>query len=930
MKFSTRALIAQCALLALFVIAPATASAMPPANDDFGDPAALSMLAPYFGSNVDSTVQGDPDNDATRLQALTGWAIHNTVWHTFEAAAAGDVTFTVCSAFQANDITVTGDTVPALVSATSAGGYASRQALTAAGQGDPSGCAVGQYAAVLGPLPMQAGDVLRPVVSSAFGGQTGSYSISTSFTQAPQNDAIASATTLFSRHAESGTNMAASTEPGETNYPYSNYRTVWYQYTAPATDTVDITLCSAMPANLVAYTGASLPLTLVSNAQGNTPGGCGSGMYLTTLAAVPVTGGQTLWIQVGGFSSVTDQGSFVIELGYNGAPGNDNWADAINLGSAETVSTLGDTTNATLEADEPAIAGNGPNANTVWYRWTAPRSGSVEIGSCHVATNYDGAIGVFTGSPLDSLTRVADADSGCDNDAYLMGKVTLTVTQGTIYWIAVGSWSTPGGSDFGLEISSPPVNTIVPSVSGNALVGDELTVDHGTWSGTAPIVYGYAWQRCDVNGNNCVAIAGADAANYTLADADGMHRLKVLVTATNGVGSAQRVSDLTTLVDGDFDLDGVLDSVDNCNFAQSGTIKVNGCAEEGIDVTDASTIAGERALTSTSGLTATTGTASNSPGEDDSVAAPTPTTTDWFRCSDPTLTDPIYCEIRTANAPGNGYIVQEDDLGGYIRARVTWSNDDGDRYEWTDAIPVYKISIGPRPSLSGTPQVGQTMTGDVGSAENQPATESGDDEPSVISSSWEVCSSATDEDTCVAGPAGSSLTVPADAVGKYLRFTVTWSNGLTTRTEDSDASGQVTAAPTPPAGPPANPATPKPFDLASLVFPKNLKLKKLVKTKGKYTIKSVQIACPAGGPACVLSLSMSAVVKVKGKKKTLKLGNSKQTIPAGSTAPIKGQLSKKGLAAVRKAKSLKSTLTITGSGGVQGKKTYVGHVTLLK
>ena len=59
----------------------------------------------------------------------------------------------------------------------------------------------------------------------------------------------------------------------------------------------------------------------------------------------------------------------------------------------------------------------------------------------------------------------------------------------------------------------------------------------GTWSGTAPSTFAYAWLRCNANGRLCTAIAGATAAGYTLTADDAGHTLVATVTATAGTAT---------------------------------------------------------------------------------------------------------------------------------------------------------------------------------------------------------------------------------------------------------------------------------------------------------------------------------------------------------------------------------------------------------
>ena len=80
-----------------------------------------------------------------------------------------------------------------------------------------------------------------------------------------------------------------------------------------------------------------------------------------------------------------------------------------------------------------------------------------------------------------------------------------------------------------------PSNVSLPVVSGVAEVGETLSASQGSWTGTAPISYAYQWQQCD---GVCSDITGAASSTYVVASGDIESSLLVVVTASNGVGSA--------------------------------------------------------------------------------------------------------------------------------------------------------------------------------------------------------------------------------------------------------------------------------------------------------------------------------------------------------------------------------------------------------
>lgn len=93
-----------------------------------------------------------------------------------------------------------------------------------------------------------------------------------------------------------------------------------------------------------------------------------------------------------------------------------------------------------------------------------------------------------------------------------------------------------------ITAATAPRNTALPQITGTPTVGSTLTATNGTWSGSTPITYTRAWERCAANGGSCAAIGGATAETYKVASADAGHTLRVVVTASNAAGSGQATS----------------------------------------------------------------------------------------------------------------------------------------------------------------------------------------------------------------------------------------------------------------------------------------------------------------------------------------------------------------------------------------------------
>ncbi len=120
-------------------------------------------------------------------------------------------------------------------------------------------------------------------------------------------------------------------------------------------------------------------------------------------------------------------------------PFNDGFAQRAAF-AGETGVARASAQNATRETGEPVHAGTAGNGS-LWWTWTAPRSGPVTIDTSNGTS--DTLLAVYTGSTISALTQVAAND---DESATLKtSKANFTATAGTTYQIAVDSKGVAGG-----------------------------------------------------------------------------------------------------------------------------------------------------------------------------------------------------------------------------------------------------------------------------------------------------------------------------------------------------------------------------------------------------------------------------------------------------------------------------------------------------
>jgi hypothetical protein len=99
-------------------------------------------------------------------------------------------------------------------------------------------------------------------------------------------------------------------------------------------------------------------------------------------------------------------------------------------------------------------------------------------------------------------------------------------------------------------VTTGPVATTAPSISGNAVEGQTLSANPGLWDDQgAPVSFSYQWSRCDADGENCSPIGGAIAQTYLLGSGDVGSTIYVTVTATDASNNQNTAdSDVTDVV----------------------------------------------------------------------------------------------------------------------------------------------------------------------------------------------------------------------------------------------------------------------------------------------------------------------------------------------------------------------------------------------
>jgi len=485
-----------CGLLLGLCCSPASAQ---PANDDCVAATAIgegTFPLDTSGSSLDGPTDADANMGAD-------------VWFLYTATTGGLATIETCGTSG-----TLSDSVIIVYDASNG----------CPGAGDPGiasdddGCSTPTFSSTLS-LPICAGDSLYIQVGG-WNGATGTSDLTVSVAGGPTNDDCASAAAVA--EGTHPVSTCGATLDGPIDADSNMGADVWYLYTASADGLATIETCgttgSLDDSVLIVYDAAAGCPAAGDLGLASDDDGCTSPPFSSTVT-IPVTGGSSYLVQVGGWNGLEGSSDLVISLASsvpedcfdgvdndadgatdcadsdcsaeavcqeagNCADGIDNDADgatdcddvmdcgtepscqppanddclaAIAIGEGATPF---DNTNATLDGP---TAGDGNMSADVWFLYTATVGGTATIGTCLGGGSLDDTVLIVydaaAGCPVAGDSGLASSDDDCSNVAggsAFMSSVELPVCAGDSLLIQVGGWNgATGAGALDIAIAAP-------------------------------------------------------------------------------------------------------------------------------------------------------------------------------------------------------------------------------------------------------------------------------------------------------------------------------------------------------------------------------------------------------------------------------------------------------------------------------------------
>jgi YVTN family beta-propeller protein len=456
-----------------------------------------------------------------------------------------------------------------------------------------------------------------------------------------------------------------------------------------------------------------------------------------------------------------------------------------------------------------------------------------------------------------------------------------------------GGPSSPATSAATAVIVPPgvPVNTALPTVSGSARQGQELTEHNGTWT-NAPSGYEYQWLRCDGKGEGCTAIPSATGQTYVAVEEDVGHTLRAQETVTNGVGEGSPADSTASA------------AVLPLPPANTALPTISGSAQQGQE------------------LTSHNGAWTNSP---------TAYEYQWLRCDGEGkgCTDIV-------GATASTYEPVAEDVGQTVRVQETASNAGGSGSAATSTATAAVLVAAPEatsaPTITGTAQQGQTLTVHHATWANG---------PTAYAHQWLRCGAKREACAAISGATEPTYLPVAEDVGHTLVVQETASNaGGVSSPAGSPATTVVSAAPplTPaPQGTPGPPAASAPLDpQLNPADPPAASPTVVVISTGSLTLTAsgdvvITLVCPGtaiGGCKGTITLRLAPshtrnkrAVTAKCARGCRSLGSAKYEAHAGTKVKVHAHIASFGRHLIAQRKSVRATMTVTNLSGGQATAT---------
>ena len=368
-------------------------------------------------------------------------------------------------------------------------------------------------------------------------------------------------------------------------------------------------------------------------------------------------------------------------------------------------------------------------------------------------------IGVDRELPFDFVLEL-DGTGFASNDASFR-----SYSYGNIYrWEGTGlSWRDGDTVEVRLlrafedETAVNSAATGAPIISGTVQVGETLTADTSgieDADGLDNAAFSYQWLADNA------AIAGATGSTYTLADADEGKAIAVHVSFTDDAGNDETLASAAT---------------ETVSFAVQPQVANS-------PATGAPTISGTVQVGET--LTADTSGIADVDGLDNAAF-----TYQW-------LAD----NAAIAGATGSTYTLADDDEGKAIKVQVSFTDDAGNDETLTStATETVSFAVQPQvanspatgaPTISGTVQVGETLTADTSGIADENGLEN-----LTFTYQWLA------DDDAIAGATDSTYTLADADEGKAIKVQVSFTDDAGNDETLTSAATDAVAAPEPPASP---------------------------------------------------------------------------------------------------------------------------------